>query len=84
MAARSGSWQVVTGIGLMLIRAALQWANTAVLIGGQGHISRTSQTGASATLLTNGKQIHTHRHTQRDALALDQQWHLCFSAAVRG
>lgn len=34
-AAHSGSWQVVTGIGLMLIGAALQWANKAVLIGGK-------------------------------------------------
>lgn len=43
-AAHSGSRQVVTGIGLMLIGSALQWANKAVLIGGHGHISRTSQT----------------------------------------
>lgn len=27
---------------------------------------------------------HTHTHTDRDAQAMDQQWHLCFSAAVRG
>lgn len=60
--AHSGSWQVVTGIGLMLIGAALQWANKAVLIGGQGHISRTSQTEASAALLSNCKQTHTHMH----------------------
>lgn len=46
--AHSSSWQVITGIGLMLIGAALQWANKVVLIGGQGHISRTLQIEASA------------------------------------
>ena len=61
--AHSGSLQVVTGIGLMLIGAALRWANKAVLIGGQGHISRTSQTEASAALLSNCKQTHTLTHT---------------------
>lgn len=61
--AHSGSWQVVTGIGLMLIGAALQWANKAVLIGGQGHISRTSQTEASAALLSNHGQTHSHTCT---------------------
>lgn len=61
--ARSGSWQVGSGIGLMLIGAALQWANKAALIGGQGHISRTPQTEASATLLSNCKQTHTHTYT---------------------
>lgn len=54
-AAHSGSWQVVTGIGLMIIGATLQWANKAVLIGGQGHISRTSQTA----LAIANKHTHT-------------------------
>lgn len=58
-AAHNGSWQFGTGIGLTLIGAALQWPNKAVLIGGQGHISRTSQTEASAALLSD-KQTHTH------------------------
>lgn len=61
--AHSGSWQVVTGIGLMLIGAALRWANKAALIGGQGHISRTSQTEASAALLSRSKQTHTYTHS---------------------
>lgn len=60
--AHCGSWQVVTGIALMLIGAALQWTNKAALIGGQGHISRTPQTEASAALLSNGKQTHTYTH----------------------
>lgn len=46
--AHSGSWQVVTGIGLILIEVPLRWANKAALIGGRGHISRTPQTEASA------------------------------------
>lgn len=60
--ARSSSWQVVTGIGLMLIGAALQWANKAMLIGGQGHNSRTFQTGASAKLMRNCIHTNSYMH----------------------
>lgn len=58
--AHSGSWQVVASVGLMLIGAALQWANKVTLIGGQGDISRTPQAEASAALLRNCKQTHTY------------------------
>lgn len=79
--AHSSSWPVITGIGLMLIGAALQWANKVVLIGGQGHISRTLQIEASAhSRAIANKHIHTHTHVR--AQSLDKQWHLCFSAAV--
>lgn len=62
--AHSSSWQVITGIGLMLIGAALQWANKVVLIGGQGHISRTLQIEASAhSRAIANKHIHTHTRT---------------------
>lgn len=61
--AHSSSWQVITGIGLMLIGAALQWANKVVLIGGQGHISRTLQIEASAhSRAIANKHIHTHTY----------------------
>lgn len=62
--AHSSSWQVITGIGLMLIGAALQWANKVVLIGGQGHISRTLQIEASAhSRAIANKHIHTRTCT---------------------
>lgn len=62
----------------MLIGAALQWANKVVLIGGQGHISRTYQTEASAAFLSNCKQTHTHMYGPWTNSGI------CFSAAVQG